>query len=75
MRLLVEILIIGGLISLGWETPFREWENRVTSTVQTFLQSKHQTSSSVITTPVAITQRQSQVTLRSVSTRKLRPVR
>jgi len=25
MRLLVEILIVGGLIYLGWQTPFREW--------------------------------------------------
>jgi hypothetical protein len=25
MRLLCEIFIIGGLIYLGWEKPFKEW--------------------------------------------------
>jgi hypothetical protein len=25
MRLLVEILIVAGLISLGWNKPFKEW--------------------------------------------------
>ena len=25
MRLLVEVLVIGGLIYLGWEKPFRDW--------------------------------------------------
>jgi hypothetical protein len=37
MRLLVEIVIIGALISLGWNTPFKEWGNRATTVIQTFL--------------------------------------
>ena len=33
MRLLVEIVIIGGLIYLGWEKPFKEWRNQVRAVV------------------------------------------
>jgi hypothetical protein len=36
MRLLVEIVIIGSLSSLGWDTPFKEWINRANTAVQTF---------------------------------------
>jgi hypothetical protein len=25
MRLLIEILIVAGLIYLGWQTPFKDW--------------------------------------------------
>jgi hypothetical protein len=28
MRLLLEILIVAGLIYLGWNRPFKEWANR-----------------------------------------------
>jgi hypothetical protein len=37
MRLLVEIFVIGVLISLGWNTPFKEWEKRATTVIQTFV--------------------------------------
>jgi len=33
MRLLIEIVIIGGLIYLGWEKPFKEWRNQVRAAV------------------------------------------
>jgi hypothetical protein len=33
MRLLIEILIIGGLISLGWNTPFKEWAGQGSAVV------------------------------------------
>ena len=33
MRLLVEIAIIGGVIYLGWERPFKEWRNEVRAAV------------------------------------------
>jgi hypothetical protein len=33
MRLLVEIVIIAGLIYLGWEKPFKEWQNQVRAAV------------------------------------------
>ena len=29
MRFLIEIIIIGALIYLGWEKPFSEWVNQV----------------------------------------------
>jgi hypothetical protein len=41
MRLLVEIVIIGGLIYLGWEKPFKEWQNQVRAAVT----SKHEAAS------------------------------
>jgi hypothetical protein len=28
MRLLLEIVIVGALIYLGWNTPFKEWANQ-----------------------------------------------
>jgi hypothetical protein len=28
MRLLIEILIVAGLIYLGWNTPFKEWASQ-----------------------------------------------
>jgi hypothetical protein len=37
MRLLIEIVVIGALISLGWNTPFKEWGDRATTTIQTFM--------------------------------------
>jgi hypothetical protein len=49
MRLLIEIVIIGALISLGWNTPFKEWTNRANTAIQTFLHSKRETPSGVIT--------------------------
>ena len=33
MRLLVEIVIIGALISLGWHTPFKEYADRAKTTI------------------------------------------
>jgi hypothetical protein len=33
MRLLVEILIIGALISVGWRTPFKEYADRAKTTI------------------------------------------
>ena len=48
MRLLIEIVIIGGLIYFGWEKPFKEWRNQVRATVT----SKQETASQgSITTP------------------------
>jgi hypothetical protein len=29
MRLLVEILIVGGLVYLGWEKPFKRWTDEL----------------------------------------------
>jgi hypothetical protein len=44
MRLLAEIVVISALIYFGWNTPFKQWSNRVTAEIQTLLQSKRQTS-------------------------------
>jgi hypothetical protein len=49
MRLLVEIVVIGALISLGWNTPFKEWSNRANTKIQRLLHSKRETPSGVIT--------------------------
>jgi len=49
MRLLIEIVIIGALISLGWNTPFKEWSDRANTAVQTFVHPKRETPSGVIT--------------------------
>ena len=75
MRLLVEIVIIGELISFGWNTPFKEWSDRANTAMQTFLHSGRQTPSGVITIPVAIAPRQGEGTLKSATTRKSPPVR
>jgi hypothetical protein len=48
MRLLVEIVIIIGLICLGWSTPFKEWTSRANTEIQTLLRSKRQTPSGMI---------------------------
>jgi hypothetical protein len=48
MRLFVEIVIIGALIALGWDTPFKEWSNRANTAIQRLLHSKRQTPSGVI---------------------------
>jgi hypothetical protein len=40
MRLAVEIVIIGALISLGWDTPFKEWTARANTAMETFVHSK-----------------------------------
>jgi hypothetical protein len=53
MRLLVEILIIVGLISLGWNTPFKEWGTRATTTIQTFMP-KRPSGPGVITIPAPV---------------------
>jgi hypothetical protein len=33
MRLLVEIIIVGALISVGWRTPFKEYADRAKTTI------------------------------------------
>jgi hypothetical protein len=53
MRLLVEIVVIGALISLGWNTPFKEWGNRATTTIQKFLP-KRQSGPGVIIIPARV---------------------
>src|SRR4029077_342320 len=63
MRLLVEIVIIGTLISLGWDTSLREWSDRATTTVQTFLHSKRETLSVVTTLPAPTAPRVREETL------------
>ncbi len=45
MRLLIEILVIAALIYLGWDTPFSQWGDRATTTLQTLLHSKRQAPS------------------------------
>jgi len=40
MRLAVEIVIIGALLSFGWNTPFKEWSDRASTAIQTFVHSK-----------------------------------
>jgi hypothetical protein len=33
MRLLVEIVIIAGVIALGWNTPFKDWTAQTKTTI------------------------------------------
>jgi hypothetical protein len=75
MRLLVEIVIIGTLISLGWDTPLRDWPGRATMTVQTFLHSKRETPSVVTTFPATTAPRVREETLGKGAVRKLSPGR
>jgi hypothetical protein len=37
MRLLAEIVIIGAVISLGWNTPFKEYADRAKTTIDSNL--------------------------------------
>jgi hypothetical protein len=75
MRLLVEIVIIGALIYLGWDTPFKEWSNRANTAIQTLLHSRRQTPSGVITglAPTALPEKEA--TLGRTGAPKLSPVR
>ena len=75
MRLLVEIVIIGALLSLGWNTPFKEWSNRANTEIQTLLHSKRETPSGVtsILAPTAPLEREE--TLGKAAVRKLSPGR
>jgi len=75
MRLLVEIVIIGTLISLGWDTSVREWTDRANTTVQTFLHSKRETPSVVTTIPAPTAPRVTGGTLGKGAARKLSPGR
>ena len=50
MRLLVEIVIIGGLIYLGWEKPFKEWQNQVRAAVTS---NQEAASHETVTAPAA----------------------
>jgi len=71
MRLLVEIVIIGTLISLGWDTPLRDWSNRANTTVQTFLHSKREVPSRVTTIPAPAAPRERKETLGKSGDRSL----
>jgi len=75
MRLLVEIVIIGALISLGWDTPFQEWSDRTTTAIQRFVHSKREPPSGVtsILAPTAPLGREE--TLGKGAVRKLSPGR
>jgi hypothetical protein len=37
MRLVVEIVIIGALISLGWNKPFKDWTAQANTTINSNL--------------------------------------
>jgi len=75
MRLLVEIVIIGTLISLGWDTPLRDWSGRATTTAQTFLHSKRETPSDLTTIAAPTAPRVREETLGKGAVRKLAPGR
>ena len=75
MRLLVEIVVIGALISLGWNTPFKEWSNRATTEIQKLLHSRRQTPSGVTTIPAPTAPREREETLGKGAVRKLSPGR
>jgi hypothetical protein len=72
MRLLVEIVVIGALISLGWNTPFKVWGDRATTTIQSFIP-KRPSGPGVITIPSSVTQQQAD--LIRAGAKKLSPVR
>jgi hypothetical protein len=57
MRLLVEIVIAGALISLGWNTPFKVWGDRATTVIQTFMP-KRQSGPGVLIIPSYTAQQQ-----------------
>jgi hypothetical protein len=63
MRLLVEILVIGALIYLGWDTPFKQWAERANTTIQTHLRPKQPSPPGVmmIVTPIASAREQESV--------------
>jgi hypothetical protein len=74
MRLLIEIVIIGALIALGWNTPFKVWGDRATATIQTFLP-KRQGGPGVIIIPTHAAQKQTDLIRGRASGEKLSPVR
>jgi len=74
MRLLVEIVIVGALISLGWDTPFKVWGNRATTAIQTLLP-KRQSGPGVITIPSPPAQRQPDLIRGRAGERRSAPVR
>ena len=71
MRLLVEIVIIGTLLSLGWDTPLRDWSGRANTTVQTLLHSKRETSSDATNMPAPTVPREREKTLGKGAVRKV----
>jgi len=75
MRLLVEIVIIGTLISLAWDRPLREWSDRANTAAQTFLHSKRETASGVTTIPAPTAPQKREETLGKSAVRKLSPGR
>jgi hypothetical protein len=75
MRLLIEIVIIGALISLGWNTPFKEWSNQANTEIQTLLHSKRETPSGVTSTLAPTVPLEREGTLGKGAVRKLSPGR
>ncbi len=75
MRLLVEIVIIGALLSLGWNTLFKEWRNRANTEVQRVLHSKRETPSGVTSTLAPTAPLEREGTLGKGAVRKLSPGR
>jgi hypothetical protein len=74
MRLLVEVVIIGALISLGWNTPFKVWGDRATTTIQTFLP-KRPSGPGVLVIPSPIAKQQPGLIRGRTGERKLSSVR
>jgi hypothetical protein len=75
MRLLIEIVIIGVLLSLGWNTPFKEWSNRANTEIQTLLHSKREIPSGVTSTLAPTVPLEREGTLGKGAVRKLSPGR
>jgi hypothetical protein len=75
MRLLVEIVVIGTLISFGWDTPLRDWSDRANTKVQTLLHSKREAPSRVTPIPAPTAPREREETLGKGAVRKLSPGR
>ena len=75
MRLLIEIVIIGTLISLGWDTPFQEWSDRTATAIQRFVHSKPEPPSGVTSTLAPTAPLEREGTLGKGAVRKLSPGR
>jgi len=75
MRLLVEIVIISALISLGWNTPFKESGSRAVTVIQRFVHSQLRTSSGVITIPAPTALRKTRESLGRTGVEEVSPAR
>jgi hypothetical protein len=75
MRLAIETVVIGALISLGWDKPFKEWSDRANTAVQTFLHSKRKVPSRVTSIPGPTAPREREETFGKGAVRKLSPGR